>query len=165
VACATVSPWEEFQATEQIPARILWDRGGEERVVTDAVFLQARPRDAGSSARAADGASPGAVALVVGKGHPLLELHWENGILQARGALVRRGWRGAIERAPVELADWGWLLQAWMAARAVPGEGNQEIHTGAFRAAWQREGRQLRGFQMQPNARPTRFTVQFLSTE
>lgn len=174
--CATVSPWEKFQAQRQRPARILWESADGERLVAEGLFLEGKSPSVASGEAAssatpgappASGAAeaPGAVVLMVGKGQPLLELHWGAGVLTARGRLARGGWRGRIENAPAELADWGWLLPAWVAVQNMPGQGNQEIHTSDYRMAWQREGRRLRGFHLQPTGRSTRFTVQFLSDE
>ena len=154
--CATQNPWLEFRPNEQSTARILWQQSAEKRLIADAVFLQDAPAGAPSTAAPSDAAT----VLLVGKEHPLLKLHLQGQRLHAAGRMVPLGWRGAVDRAPGDLADWAVLLQAWATARRLPGEGHQELHTDAYRLAWEKRDGDLRGFQVQPNGRLTRFTVQ-----
>lgn len=83
-----------------------------------------------------------AVRLMKNLPRPLLEVSSANsGGFSADGPLAGRAWSGDPERAPVRLRLWTAVCQAWRAALPAR-DGQQEVHTAAFRAAvWKENGR------------------------
>lgn len=144
--CAGRDNREQFVPVAQHQARVRWEQATGDRIVADAIFSH----DAGEGA-----------AVVIGKHQAFLELLRTREQVRASGKLARPSWRGTPESAPHPLSDWVMLLEAWQAARRVPGEGRQELHTANFRVSFERAGGTLKSMAVRPGVHGSSFTVLF----
>lgn len=143
--CATKDSTEAYHPIERENGRLQWEQTSGDRLIAN-----------GSFSRDAHGQS----AVRIGKEISILELRRAGGTLHAQGRMVRAGWSGEIQQAPRPVLDWAMLLQAWDAAPAMK-EGKQELHTGAFRAQYEKQGGKLKTLFVKVNGTESNFTVKF----
>lgn len=144
--CATGSARPSYFPIAQQEASVRWEQANRDRLIADVVF----------SHDGADGA-----ALVIGKHQTYLELFRQGEALRASGRMARPPWRGNADSAPYPLSDWAMLLEAWQAARNLPGTGRQEIHTKRFRVSFERSGTFIQNMVVAPSGSGSTFVVRF----
>lgn len=137
-ACATMSPsalWTEPVTVKR--AAFLWRHAGG-TLSGDAVVTH-------------DQAGNVSIRLLKNLPRPLLEVTSSaSGEFFADGPLAGRAWSGSPNRAPDRLSLWTAACEAWRAALSAR-EGQQEVHTPAFRAAVWKENGSLRELTVSSN--------------
>ncbi|HEY5792551.1 MAG TPA: hypothetical protein VIS74_04590 [Chthoniobacterales bacterium] len=146
--CAGPSAFRGFQSIEQRRGILRWQQPNGNGLTAESYF-----------SRGGDGA----ISLVIGKEGPtpLLEGILQNGTASFRGPLLGGlAWAGPVNAAPKSLAPWAALLSAY-AQGATLADGSQEVHTGAYRAQFQKSAGRLTAFYVVCNDTGDSFTVRF----
>ena len=143
--CAPHDFTQAYHPIHREYGRLQWEQASGDRLIANGSFS----RDANESSE-----------LRIGKDIPILELMRTKGTLHAQGRMVRSGWAGEIQQATSPVLDWAILLQAWDAAPAMK-DGKQELHTGAFRAQYEKQGGKLKALFVKVNGAESSFTVKF----
>lgn len=123
-SCTTLKPLPVLEKGEAQTAIVRWNRDGNS-LILDAVFT-----------RTPSGVT--AVSLSKQSAYPLLEIR-----ALPNGKVIAGGPMSGGFRNPAQLAGWTSFLLAYQQSSRLS-EGNQELHTAQFRAAYEKQGKALK---------------------
>ncbi len=123
-SCATVKPLPVLEKGDARQATVRWNRDGNS-LILDAVFTRTPSQVT-------------AVSLSKQSAYPLLEIR-----LLPTGKVVAGGPMSRGIRNQSQLAGWTSFLLAYQQSSRLP-DGNQELHTAQFRAAYEKQGSLLK---------------------
>lgn len=146
--CANSELFKGFLSKQQTHALLRWQQPNGNGLTADSYFS----RDPSNG-----------VALLIAKEspQPLLEAVLQNGTAAFRGPILGGiTWSGPVNTAPKRLAPWAALLTAYAQSPGIS-DGSQEVHTGTYRAQFEKVNGKLKSLYVVSSDTGDSFFVRF----